>query len=72
MIRFTYEVPSAGASVVRALVARELVDENTSIAMVVLGAAAATGGAARRVARAVVLSDVDEVSGLSRCVLSNF
>jgi hypothetical protein len=46
--RQTYNVPGASAIGVRALVAGELVDENTNVAVVVMRALAARGSAARR------------------------
>ena len=54
----TYEVPSAGAATVRALVASELVDEDAGSSGQVRRAAATGRGAARRSGGTVPLRSV--------------
>ena len=63
--RVAYKVPGAGTVGVGALVAGELVDEDTSVAVEV-GRAVADGAAAGRGGRAVGLEDVLEGASLQR------
>lgn len=60
----THVVPSAGSRGIGTLVSSELVDKDTSVTILVDGAAAASGGAAGGIVRTIGLGGVLESSRL--------